>query len=107
VVKEPFEKAFSMSNIKAGFSKAGIYPLNSNAIDSAKIKPSEFYIFPSSSGGSSAETSSVLASATLSPLVSSVDCSSLTTPCSSSSYRANRCSKYSKILTCGHVYQCD
>ena len=24
VVKEPFEKAFSMSNIKAGFSKAGI-----------------------------------------------------------------------------------
>ena len=25
VVKEPFEKAFSMLNIKAGFSKTGIY----------------------------------------------------------------------------------
>ena len=35
VVKDPFEKAFSMSNIKAGFSKAGIYPFNPNAIDPA------------------------------------------------------------------------
>ena len=43
VVKGPFEKSFSMSNIKAGFSKAGTYPFNPKAIDSAKMKPSEFY----------------------------------------------------------------
>ena len=28
VVKEPFEKAFAMSNIKAGFKKCGIYPFD-------------------------------------------------------------------------------
>ena len=82
VVKDPFEKAFSMSNIKAGFSKAGIYPFNPNAIDPAKMKPSEFYRQQSNSSGSTnAETSSVLAPATPSPVVSSLD----TTPCSSSS----------------------
>ena len=43
VVKDSFEKAFSMLNIKAGFSKAGIYPFNSNVIDPIKMKPSELY----------------------------------------------------------------
>ena len=33
VVKEPFEKAFSMSNIKSGFMKCGIFPFNRNAVD--------------------------------------------------------------------------
>jgi hypothetical protein len=33
VVKTPFKKAFSMSNIKAGFAKCGIYPFDTNAID--------------------------------------------------------------------------
>ena len=40
VVKTPFEKAFSMSNIKAGFKKCGLHPFDSNAIDLSKVLPS-------------------------------------------------------------------
>ena len=40
VVKSPFENAFSIPNIKAGFSKTGIYPLNHDAIAKSKMKPS-------------------------------------------------------------------
>ena len=40
VVKTPFEKAFSMSNIKAGFKKCGIHPFDPNAIDQSKMLPS-------------------------------------------------------------------
>ena len=43
VVKEPFEKAFSISNVKAGFKKCGIYPFDPNVIDQSKLKPSEMY----------------------------------------------------------------
>ena len=32
VVKEPFEFAFSMANLKSGFSKCGIYPFNRNTV---------------------------------------------------------------------------
>ena len=37
VLKTPFERAFSISNIKAGFAKCGIYPFDPTAIDSSKI----------------------------------------------------------------------
>ena len=40
VVKAPFEKAFSISNIKAGFAKCGIYPYNPNTIDQSKLASS-------------------------------------------------------------------
>ena len=40
MVKNPFEKAFSMLNIKAGFAKCGIHPFNPNAIDQSKVLPS-------------------------------------------------------------------
>ena len=40
VVKTPFERAFSMSNIKAGFAKCGIHPFDPNAIDRNKLLPS-------------------------------------------------------------------
>ena len=40
VVKTPFEKAFSMTNIKAGFAKCGIHPFDPNSIDHSKILPS-------------------------------------------------------------------
>ena len=43
VVKEPFEKSFSMSTIKSGFAKSGIFPFNPDAIDKSKMKPSECY----------------------------------------------------------------
>ncbi len=43
VVKEPFEKALCITNIKAGFRKCGIYPFNPDVIDKAKLKPSEMY----------------------------------------------------------------
>ena len=37
VVKTLFERAFSMSNIKIGFTKYGIHPFDPNAIDKSKI----------------------------------------------------------------------
>ena len=40
VVKVPFERAFSIPNIKAGFAKCGIYPYNPKAIDQSKVAPS-------------------------------------------------------------------
>ena len=41
VVKEPFESSFSITNIKSGFAKCGIYPLNHRAIPQLKMLPSE------------------------------------------------------------------
>ena len=59
IVKEPFELSFSMSNIKHGFSKCGIFPLNRNAIESAKMLPSEMYQGgPSEKAGSLSDLSS-------------------------------------------------
>ena len=43
VLKSPFDHAFSIPNIKSGFSKCGIYPLNPNAIPQSKMKPSTLY----------------------------------------------------------------
>ena len=40
VVKTLFERAFSMSNIKAGYAKCGIHPFDPNAIDQSKLLPS-------------------------------------------------------------------
>ena len=40
VVKHPLDHAFSISNIKAGFAKCGIYPFNPNAIPKNKMFPS-------------------------------------------------------------------
>ena len=37
VVKTPFERAFSISNIKAGFAKCDIHPFDPDAIDQSKI----------------------------------------------------------------------
>ena len=60
VVKTPFEKAFSMSNIKAGFKKCGIHPFDPNAVDQSKILPS-FSSSPSTDESyTSAEVSSSL-----------------------------------------------
>ena len=39
-VNVPFERAFSIPNIKAGFAKCGIYPYNPKAIDQSKVAPS-------------------------------------------------------------------
>ena len=44
VIQVPFEPAFSITNIKAGFSKCGIYPFNPDAIEHAQMLPSELYI---------------------------------------------------------------
>ena len=40
VVKSPFEKAFSIPNIKSVFAKCGIYPFNPNAV--SKLKNDSF-----------------------------------------------------------------
>ena len=37
VIRVRFERAFSITNIKAGFAKCGIYPFNPDAIQKAKI----------------------------------------------------------------------
>ena len=39
--------SFSMSTIKNGFAKTGIFPFNPDAIDKAKMKPSGCYRFAS------------------------------------------------------------
>ena len=53
VLKVPFEQAFSIPNIKAGFTKCGIFPLNPDAmlIAKSKMTPSSLY------GGSCCVTS--------------------------------------------------
>ena len=40
VVKTPFEKAFSIPNVKAGFKKCGIYPFNPDVVPAVKMTPS-------------------------------------------------------------------
>ena len=43
VVKSPFEKAFSILNIKAGFQKCGIYPFNPDVVPKSKMDPSNVH----------------------------------------------------------------
>ena len=42
-MKRPLDQAFSITNVKAGFSKCGIYPFNPNAIATKKMTPSQVY----------------------------------------------------------------
>ena len=58
VVKEPFEKALSMSNIKSGFSTCGIFPFNRNAIDKTKMFPAGSSSSSNNNNGSSSSSSS-------------------------------------------------
>ena len=53
VLRSPFDHAFSIANIKSGFSKCGIYPFNPDAVPLSKMKPSTLY-GTSSVGGSPA-----------------------------------------------------
>ena len=39
-MKTPFEKAFSIPNVKAGFKKCGIYPFNPDVVPAVKMTPS-------------------------------------------------------------------
>ena len=39
----PFERAFSITSIKAGFLKCGIYPFNPGAFERAKMLPFRSY----------------------------------------------------------------
>ena len=61
VVKDPFEQAFSIPNIKAGFRKSGIFPFNRNVVDQSKMLPSTLHDLSdatsSSQTGSSSEPS--------------------------------------------------
>ena len=57
VVKEPFETAFSMSIIKKGFSKCGIFPFNPNAVDTVKMQPSTMHQDSQSSAESTTQSS--------------------------------------------------
>ena len=43
VVKEPFEMAFSITTIKSGFKKCGIFPFNRDVVDNVKMAPSTMY----------------------------------------------------------------
>ena len=57
IVKEPFEFAFSMVNLKSGFSKCGIFPFNRNAVSSEKMAPSTIYQKPSEESSSNVSVS--------------------------------------------------
>ena len=50
IIKLPFERAFSIPNIKAGFAKCGIYPFNRDAMPIAIMIPSSLHDSSSSSG---------------------------------------------------------
>jgi len=63
VIREPFERAFFITNIRAGFSKCGIYPFNPGAIETAKMLPSVSYGFANDSSTSSSEHSSASSTA--------------------------------------------
>ena len=56
VFKTPFERAFSITNIKEGFSKSGIFPFNPDAVPVAKLLPSTLYRSPLSSLPASSST---------------------------------------------------
>ena len=60
VLRVPFEKAFSIPNIKSGFAKSGIYPFFPDAIAKEKMTPSTLYGSPliNSSTSSSSSVSS-------------------------------------------------
>jgi hypothetical protein len=83
VIRVPFERAFSITNnIKAGFSKCGIYPFNPDAIAQNMMLPS--CTTPSSSDTSSGGS---VAFAPLpversKPLSSQLQCSSISMPTS-------------------------
>ena len=74
IVKTPFERAFSMSNIKAGIAKCGIHPFDPNAIDQSKIMPS-LQCSSLSTDESSSSTGTASTSATAYPGCSSQDTS--------------------------------
>ena len=89
VVKTPFERAFSISNIKSGFSKCGIYPFNPDAIDHSKI------VQPSSSDESnSISSNSSISSASFSQdeSISSVNPSPIVSSLSSTNSNDSYCS---------------
>lgn len=63
VVKEPFEMAFSIVNIKSGYKKCGIFPFNPDAVDKGKMVPSSMYTptsVPSTSTSPSSTSSSCI-----------------------------------------------
>ena len=83
IIKSPFERAFSIPNIKAGFAKCGVYPFNRNAVPIMKMMPSSLHDSPlnfSSSDSSSdlaAPSSSSSTSVSASPISSTIISTSL------------------------------
>ena len=80
VVKVPFERAFSIPCVKAGFAKCGIYPLNKDAISKEKMTPSTLHGGSGSSSESVNPRSSSSASASESATVLSTQQSPSATP---------------------------
>ena len=86
VVKHPLDQAFSISNVKAGFLKCGIYPYNPDAIAKKKMVPSSVYQISSSTSDSCSgpESSATQSPRPLSePLLSSDSASHLASPVAS------------------------
>ena len=55
VVKDPFEQAFSIPNIKSGFRKSGSFPFNRNVVDESKMLPSTLHDLSDASSSSQTE----------------------------------------------------
>ena len=58
VIHEPFGRAFSVTNIKAVFSKCGIHPFHPGAVEATKMLQSASYGFANNSSPSLSEQSS-------------------------------------------------
>ena len=67
ILNGPFEQAFSIPNIKAGFAKCGIYPLNPDAIAEYKMKPSALYCESSCTSSAESDSTQNPASSSVSP----------------------------------------
>ena len=89
VVKDPFEQAFSIPNIKAGFRKSRIFPFNRNAVDQSKMLPSTLHDLSdatsSSQTGSSSEPSHSSSRTSMTPVLFSSPSSDSVAPMSTSS----------------------
>ena len=88
IIKSPFERVFSIPNVKAGFAKCGIYPFNRDAVPVNKMIPSTLHDSPLSvSSGSSSDlvTSSLSVS---SSSLSSCSATSITTMSVSSTFNS-------------------
>lgn len=81
VIKQPLDQAFSISNVKSGFAKCGVYPFNPNAIAKNKMVPSSVHSASNSCSVADSPSAGVSPTTTTSgAIVTTPSASSVTSP---------------------------